>query len=244
MTVENLEIIHFEEVTSTNDIAKKIIDSGENYCNKVITATYQTKGRGAASNSWTSKRGENLLMSIIFCPQIHASKQFYISKAISLALIEYLKSRGVNAKIKWPNDIIVNRQKIAGILIENTISGINLQTSIIGIGLNVNQIDFQDLIIATSLKKETGKTYNLLKELNDFLEFVTKFLNLCNDNFAILDENYRKNLIGIAEFLQYRDKNGYFRSKIKEIDEFGRLVLIDEKSQQRVYGFKEVELIM
>ncbi len=242
--IENFEIIHYKEVTSTNDIAKKIIDENKNFCNKVIFADYQTQGRGYATNTWISDYGQNFLMSIIICPELAAHQQFYISKAISLEIIEYLKNKNIRAKIKWPNDILVNQNKIAGILIENSILGNNIQSSIIGIGLNINQVEFHGVSNVTSLHKENGTAYDLTKELNIFLSFRTKFLNLCiNKNFEELDELYFSNLFGTHNFHKYRDKTGTFQAIVRGVDEFGRLVLTDKKQQKRTYGFKEVELI-
>ena len=242
--IKNLEIIHYKEVTSTNDIAKKIIDENKDVCNKVIFADYQTQGRGYATNTWISDGEQNFLMSIIICPKILAQQQFYISKAVSLAIIEYLKSKNIDAKIKWPNDILVNNNKIAGILIENSVIGNKIQNSIIGIGLNVNQIDFKRVINATSMRIESGKEYNLTKELNIFLSFISDFLNLCiKKNYEQLDELYFSNLFGTYNFQKYRDKTGYFEAIVNGVDEFGRLVLTDKNKQKRTYGFKEVELI-
>lgn len=247
MKFNEFEIIYLEELESSNNYAKKYIDDNfeQKNCNKVIHTNFQTKGRGAFENSWYSSRDLNLLFSVIICPKIKAKDQFFISKITSLAIIDYLKRKGVNAKIKWPNDILVDNKKISGILIENSIISDKISNSIVGIGINLNEVLFPDEINACSLKLIKNINFDINTELVLFLSSYSKFLNLCKyDNFYSIDDQYFSRLIGINEFLRYKKDNEIFEAKVIDIDEFGRLVLENLVGEKQVFGFKEVELII
>ena len=82
----------------------------------MVTANYQSDGNGQRGKTWESNINENLLLSVVIEPRISISKQFEISKTVSLSICDLLTDLGLNPKIKWPNDILVSKQKIAGIL--------------------------------------------------------------------------------------------------------------------------------
>ncbi len=243
---QNFKITHLPEVDSTNNFALSLLNKKSNisYCNTVIHADFQTSGKGAYKNTWESNKAENLLFSIIICPEISAENQFLISKITSLSLIEYLKSHGIQAKIKWPNDILVNQKKIAGILIENSILGHNISTSTIGIGLNINQLQFSIELKAISLSLlKSNQKFDLSSELDKFLLFFKKWLNICHSNSETVHSEYFLKLWGTTEILNYKDDNQNFKAKIHNIDDFGRVTLQLTDNQLKTYGFKEVELI-
>lgn len=154
-----MSITWLDVVDSTNDEAKRQILSLNHL--SVISAVHQTAGRGQRGNTWSSESGMNLTFSIVikYGPEgygyLAAADQFTISKIASLAVIEFLKTYSIDAKIKWPNDIYVNDKKIAGILIEHAMQGERMAYSIIGIGLNTNQISFDsNLFNPTSIRLE------------------------------------------------------------------------------------------
>ena len=123
---------------STNLDAWRNKDTAEDMT--VWCAEYQTAGRGQRGNRWESRQGENLMFSILFRPRdLKAAGQFVISQICSVGIVRYLSDLGLDARIKWPNDIYIGDRKICGMLIENTLKGDTLAVSIAGIGLNVNQ---------------------------------------------------------------------------------------------------------
>ncbi|MBN2893009.1 MAG: biotin--[acetyl-CoA-carboxylase] ligase [Bacteroidales bacterium] len=243
----NYKIIELPEVDSTNNYAHNLLEatSDSSLCNTIVLADYQTAGRGAYQNSWESKKNENLTFSIIFCPQIEAKNQFIISKMVSFSLINYLKNLKIDAQIKWPNDILVNKKKIAGILIENSIIGSKISDSIIGIGFNINQLEFGNELNATSLSLEKKVLFDVKKELDVFLTFFDELKFYCSEkNYNFINLEYMNYLLGKDDYLRYRDSNGEFDAKIHEIDEFGRLIVKLKTGEQRKFGFKEVELVL
>ena len=134
-----MPITRFEQITSTNDEARnRHYSHGD-----IITAEFQTAGRGQRGNRWSSRVGENLMLSLVLEPTfLHASRQFLLSEAVALGLVDTLAEFGIAARIKWTNDIYVGDRKICGVLIEHDLRGAHLARTIVGIGLNINQVEF------------------------------------------------------------------------------------------------------
>ncbi|PID92249.1 MAG: biotin--[acetyl-CoA-carboxylase] ligase [Bacteroidetes bacterium] len=139
----NMKWIKLDSTDSTNREAARILARGNTGEEFVITAEYQSDGKGQGLHSWHSNPGENLLMSLVFFPAfLSASHQFQLSRLLSLSLCFFLEEEGLKPSVKWPNDILLGSSKLAGILIENAILGQHLSHSIAGIGLNLNQKAF------------------------------------------------------------------------------------------------------
>jgi len=156
------EIIFLSNVVSTNTTAADYIRSGMTREGMVIRAGYQSAGKGQLGNSWESEDGKNLLFSIILFPNmLAATEQFLLCEFISLGIHDYLNTIISGCKIKWPNDIYAGDDKIAGILIENSLAGNAITSSVAGIGLNINQEVFSEQIPnPVSLKMITGINYD------------------------------------------------------------------------------------
>ena len=106
----------------------------------LVTADFQTAGRGQAGNSWESEAGKNLLFGLLFHPrEVEANRQFILSQAVALSICETLSDYAEDIRIKWPNDIYWKDRKICGMLIENTLVGRCIENCIIGAGININQ---------------------------------------------------------------------------------------------------------
>ena len=103
--MDQIEIIHKKTVSSTNDEVKQL-----NRDLVLVTAEEQTKGRGQRGNSWESEKGKNLTFSLLVKPKnLYIEKQFYLSKTVSLAVVNTLKRYGLETTVKWPNDIYTGR---------------------------------------------------------------------------------------------------------------------------------------
>ena len=164
----------------------------------VVAAVEQTAGRGQGTHTWHSLREQNLLFSMLFKPEaLPASNIILITCATTLGLLDYLESKGVKARIKWPNDIWVDEKKICGILIENTLDGDSVSKSIIGIGFNLNQTEWpEDLPNPVSLKQLTGADYEPGKELELLAEKIRRRFALIGsrDGESGLQEEFGKNV--------------------------------------------------
>lgn len=169
------KIVHLESVDSTNNYTANVFKEGSIEHGTVILADIQTNGRGQRGNTWQSGAFENITMSIAIDPNLcKINNLISLNHITSIALFKIISSYCENVKIKWPNDILVNQNKIAGILIESQFSG-NKMHSVIGIGLNVNQTDFENSK-STSLFIETQKTMNIKSLVFEFISFFNETL--------------------------------------------------------------------
>lgn len=149
LTFFDYPILHFKEVDSTSDFLKR--DAAKHP--QLILADFQSNGRGQFGRNWESLASDNLCFSFQFFPEnIFMDMGHKISQAVAISLIEVLNDiiYPERAYIKWPNDIIVKDKKIAGILIESTVTNSKIDRIIVGIGLNVNQKRFSNQLLNAS----------------------------------------------------------------------------------------------
>ncbi|MBP8959390.1 MAG: biotin--[acetyl-CoA-carboxylase] ligase [Bacteroidales bacterium] len=238
--------LYFERLSSTNTHASAMLRKNKIQEGTVIYTGFQTAGRGHGQNRWESEKDKNLLMSIVLYPSvIRADKQFLLSKVISLGIKDFLNNFVSEVSIKWPNDIFIKNDKIAGILIENSIIRNEIDHTIAGIGLNVNQEHFpKELINATSLKILTGREYNLeqcLEELSKKLD--ARYKQLLYNRIKRIDDDYKSSLYRFNQFTEFHDNRGLFEGKIISVTDSGRIQIEDRKGRIYEYGFKEVDFL-
>ena len=233
----NWEIIHIDETDSTNQWLKDHTE-GQTPC--VVVADFQTAGRGCGTNTWESERGKNLLFSVMLHPEnLPANKQFQISMAISLAIVDAVGQLVGDLSIKWPNDIYWRNGKLAGILIENRLQGNLIKDCIMGVGLNVNQRAFHsDAPNPVSLWQITGQETDREQLLQEILKSLDVLLA------TDIKDRYMKMLYRRKGFHPYTDKDGVFMAEIVGVEDDGHLLLNDEDGLQRRYAFKEVHFII
>ena len=247
MNLTSKNLILLNEVESTNNYANQLVLSKAAEHGTVVLAQYQKKGRGQQGNFWESEFGKNMLTSFIVFPQfLTAAKQFYLSKIVSLALIDFLKTETNEVSVKWPNDIYVRNKKIAGILIENSIKAVNVSSAIIGIGLNLNQEKFiSNAPNPVSLKQITGKDYILetvVRQISEY--FFLLYEKLQAEYFNEIDTNYYNQLFRANEWALFEKQGIQFEAKISGIGEFGQLILENRNGFISEYMFKEVEFVI
>jgi BirA family biotin operon repressor/biotin-[acetyl-CoA-carboxylase] ligase len=245
MFLSGENIILLDEVESTNNYASQLVsDRVEN--GTVVLARFQNRGRGQAGNGWESESGKNLLMSMVLYPEfLDASRQFLISKIVSLALFDLLKDEVETLSVKWPNDLYIGSRKLAGILIEHAVKGIKLESTIVGIGLNLNQEHFEsDAPNPVSLKQITGQDYLIVEIAKQFLVHFRRWYDvLQSGSYTSIDEAYFSVLFGKEEWRRYRDENGIFEGRITGVGEFGQLIIEDRSAHAVDYMFKSVEFL-
>ncbi|MDD4745894.1 MAG: biotin--[acetyl-CoA-carboxylase] ligase [Salinivirgaceae bacterium] len=235
--MENEMILWLDSATSTNDILRSYVNKPNGFC---VAAKQQSLGRGQRGNVWQSEKEANILSSFLFSISAQVSNSFVISMLTSLAIVQFLEKLQCKAYIKWPNDIIVGNQKIAGMLIENDLLGEIIEYSIIGIGLNVNQKKFENLPKATSLHRLTGKRYdipNLISMLR--VELLAEFD--ANQSFEIVKKRYLEKLYQ-REKAKYFNKNDQFVAKVMNVEPDGALVLMTTDAVVKKFYFKEIEM--
>lgn len=221
----------------------------------VTAARFQTAGRGQRGNKWTSERGENLTFSMLIrfgeggFPPLPVSRQFAMTKAATLGIVSYLAGKGVEATIKWPNDIYVRDKKICGMLVENVLEGDKVAVSFVGIGLNMNQREFDSsLLNPTSLSLATGLRYDLESELEILASILAaSFARVLGaGNPFAGDERYESLLYRKGEFHEYVDCSDgtVFEGEILGVTPEGRLRVINKEGERKEFAFKEINFII
>ena len=236
-----------KRVDSTNLESRRILNRGEVAEPFWLTAHDQFAGRGHIDSQWESEPGMNFTASLVLYPsKLAAFNQFQLSKLVSLGLADFFELYLDNVKVKWPNDLYINDQKIAGILIENEISGEWISRSIIGIGVNINQTSFvSDAPNPVSLGELTGLNLDL-QEISDLIRsrVEIRLESMHSISHKDLDQEYLKKLYRYKEFAPYRHKDFWIEARIIGIEEYGELVLEEKSGEIKSFGFKEIEFIL
>jgi len=242
-----INVIELEETTSTNTEAKLLIEKEKPLEGTVIIANKQTKGKGQQGNSWQTEAGKNLTCSYILYPVfLGADKHFYLNMVVSLAVKEACEVvLEDEVKVKWPNDIYYGNKKIAGILIENSISGATVITSVVGIGLNVNQTEFDtELQNAGSLKQFTGHDILLQKIQQDLNIYLEKYyLQLRQQHFHFLQRAYTEALFRYNQTAYFKKGEQTFKGEITGIARDGKLI-IESNGKELRFNMQEVKFMI
>ena len=242
--------VFLPETESTNSYAIELLKNVNAIEGTVVYTHKQTQGKGQRGNSWNAEPERNVTLSLILKPNFLNSKNtFYLSKITALALhdvmTENLNDSQFDIKIKWPNDILVDRKKIAGVLIENSFLNESVQWSVAGIGLNVNQSDFGTLNTAVSLNLLTDKNYSLETVMESlFAHFEKWFLRLKRQELKLIDNSYQKLLFGLNTIGEFEHKGNRFKASVQGVNGSGLLQLKTENGEIKTFEIKEVSFIL
>lgn len=243
-----INLIKVDATESTNSLLKEFVRSKTVTTLSCIWAKNQTNGRGQMGNQWNAKAGQNLTFSIYTPISIELTAyNIAINLLTALSVFNTLKQFNLpQLYIKWPNDIMSANKKIGGILIENLYQNGVSSGSIIGIGLNVNQVSFEGLPYASSLKKITSNTFNLQSLLLDILNnFEQALTSYTSSNFNCLKLEYEKRLFrnGKASTFIKNEGNTRFTGIIQGISNAGKLIVLEEDEIINHYALKEIRLL-
>ncbi|MET0760125.1 MAG: biotin--[acetyl-CoA-carboxylase] ligase [Flavobacterium sp.] len=242
-----MKLIKLDAIDSTNDFLKSLAGSQivENYT--VVTAENQIKGKGQMGAKWVSETGKNLIMSILIKDLLLDVNQIYnLNVAVSLSVISALENFAIpKLSIKWPNDIMSDNKKIGGILIENSIKTNGEIISIVGIGLNVNQINFDELPKASSLSVIMGTNFDKEEVLFKIVENLKiNVAKLLNNQSEKLWRDYNFNLFKKGIPMPFESQNGdKFMGIIQDVNDFGRLQILLEDDSIVTFGVKEIQML-
>ena len=242
-----LQYHHFEKLDSTNAYLQRQ-QSECDIRNWVVSTEEQTAGKGMGSNGWESEVGKNLTFSLaVDMSFLPAERQFLLSEAVPLGIVEVLDTvlPADKISIKWPNDLVYENRKLAGILINSTIKANMMDVSIIGIGLNVNQMQFQDWPThPISLKMITGQTYDLQPLMEQIADRILIKVEQLKSDPAIIEQEYLKRLFRYQTWADYEVDGKVLRLFMTGIDVFGRLQLVDEAQQSYLFDIKEIKFVL
>lgn len=239
--------LHLEKAVSTNTYLQEIGEHERARC--VVYADEQTAGKGMGANVWESEPGLNLTFSMgVDMTFLKAADQFLLSQAVPLGLLDVLDKRlpSNDLFVKWPNDLYFGNRKLCGILINSTIHGTDMGVSVIGIGLNVNQMCFQDWpthpISMKMILNEEVALEPLLKQLVDAVDQRIQQLR-SPKGVAKIKGDYLNRMYRYHQWGQFETKDGLVRLFVEGIDEFGRLVTLDESGTTQIFDIKEIKFV-
>jgi BirA family biotin operon repressor/biotin-[acetyl-CoA-carboxylase] ligase len=233
-------LTHLTSVDSTNNYAAKLIKEGVVSSGAVIMADVQTAGKGQRGSIWDAKPGENLLLSVVLRHvNMSVNEQFVLNQLTALAIKDLLGKFGISSSVKWPNDVFVGEEKIAGILIESSISGSLIKDVIIGIGLNVNQTEFSGMR-ATSMLNQLKENFAVRAVLDELLIHLNYWWSKLVDNGKDeIHQAYLNHLLGFKQWRTFLAGNRSIEGRIDGVDEWGRLMLTSN-DQKYVFDLKEI----
>ena len=244
----NPYFLHLTSIESTNAFLLEKAET-QNVVNYVVYADYQSHGKGMGNNTWESEPLKNLTFSMALDTAfIDVANQFQISQTVAVALhrclSEYVDTDGL--QVKWPNDILFENRKLAGVLISNILKDNNMSLSVIGIGLNVNQTRFMDWPTnPVSMKMITGMDYDLKSVLDDIVDkIMSEVESLKSGYYQQINEYYLSKLYRYRQWGSYLVGNDEKRLFMKGLDKFGRILLCDSDSVEYAFDVKQIKFLM
>jgi BirA family transcriptional regulator, biotin operon repressor / biotin---[acetyl-CoA-carboxylase] ligase len=238
------QFLYLTTCHSTNDVAKSLHNRGLCENGMVIFTDNQTHGRGQQGTSWLSEPSQNLTFSIVLrLSHLPLANQFLFNKALSIHLLgffrTYFSAPDDAFCIKWPNDVYLNGKKVAGVLLENSLSGNHITSSVVGIGLNVNQQVF-DFPHASSLAVLLNRTLDRYELLDDLLHYLDEnlplnFESMSHAEVQTIHKVYDASLWGLHQLRWYQSSADPFLAMLKGVDEQGLLIL---ETNERIERFE------
>ncbi|UOK41286.1 MULTISPECIES: biotin--[acetyl-CoA-carboxylase] ligase [Flavobacterium] len=242
-----MNIIKLSATSSTNDFLKALLTKQfvENFT--VVTAENQTSGRGQMGAVWAVESGKNLTFSVLVkdvLPDINTI--FHLNVLVAICLTEVLEQLKIpNIAIKWPNDILADNKKIAGILIENSLKSGGEIVSVVGIGLNVNQKNFDGLPKAGSLCGILNREFDKDEILISIVETLKRNVALLqNKDYGLFWEKYNQRLFKKGLPMPFEDKDGFrFMGIIQGVTANGKLEVLLEDDSVKTFEIKEIQML-
>ena len=236
-----MQLIKLDAIDSTNQYLSDLHSNVLLEDFAIVVADYQTDGRGQQGNRWYSEKGKNLIMSVLKKKiKINLDRQFNINMRVSLAVLSALRTYKIpDLSIKWPNDILSCNFKIAGILIQVIVQKNQIKSSIIGIGINVNQVNFENLPKAISMKNVLEKKIDLQRLRLKVTEQLKYFFKLSDQK--VLMSLYEKELYKKGKISNFVDSDGIsFDGTVQGITRAGK-IKINTLSGLKIYDLKSIK---
>ena len=217
----------------------------------VIRALAQTAGRGQGTNGWHASPGQNLTFSLVAYPTwLPLSRLFVLNQIASLAVAGAVAAYcpdETEVRVKWPNDVLVDNRKIAGILIQNGLRGTRLAWSVIGIGLNVNESNFPVDLMATttSLGRQTDQPLLLDDVLTAVLnQLATNYNRALDNGLDELNGQYHHRLYRKGQLTNFYlpETDEQLQATITGVSQDGQLQLIDTQREQLSYRLRAIKM--
>lgn len=238
----------FERVTSTNDVILKLAEAG---CleGTVVTAEFQTRGRGRQGRRWVQTREKALAFSLLLRPKLHPDELSEITLAASVAVAKTLENFKFKPQIKWPNDLLLGGRKVCGILTELGPKKDKMTPVILGIGINLNQTtkDFPRELrgTATSLYRFSGRRVERVRFLQILLFQLEETFHWVTDrNFSKVLTEWRKRSATLGQQVKVTQAHHLFYGQVADIDEKGALLVRNDVGIMERVTSGDVEVLL
>jgi BirA family biotin operon repressor/biotin-[acetyl-CoA-carboxylase] ligase len=232
----------FQETTSTNDIVEKLARDGVKE-GMVVFAESQTKGRGRFGRKWISPPRKGLWFSLLLRPKLLPVEATQLTVAAATALVRAIQSEtGLAPDVKWPNDVLLNGRKLAGILTEMSAEGDRVNHVIVGIGVDVNQepSDFPPEVrdIATSLRIETGQPVHRAELATAIIEELDNdYARICCGEFSVIADEWEACCATLGRNVSIRIGDRRIQGRAESLDDAGALLVRTEHGRiERILG--------
>lgn len=226
------EIVCFTETDSTNVRARKLGENGAAH-GTLVVAEQQTAGRGRRGRGWESPAGSSIYMSLLLRPEFLPNKAPMLTIVMAYSVATALREQtGLDFRIKWPNDIVLNGKKVVGILTEMSTEIEYINHVVIGVGINVNTEAFPEEICATatSIRRESGKTWRRAELIAAILrQFEVQYERFVKEeDLAYLREAYDAILVNCNREVRILGEKDGYRAVALGIDDQGELLVRKE----------------
>ena len=239
-------VVYYDEIDSTNNRAKEAGDNKAPH-GTLFVADMQVAGKGRRGRVWQSPAGSSIYMTILLYPEISPLKAPQLTLVMAIAVAEGIKEvTGLDTKIKWPNDIVVNGRKICGILTEMSTEIDYINHVVIGAGINVNQDDFPEDIrkTASSLKMELGKQVKrseliaaIMKSFEKDYEIFVK-----TEDLSGLQELYNSMLVNLDRDVKVLEPGNDSEAHALGINKTGELIVRTAEGEEKEIYAGEVSV--
>jgi len=241
-----MQLIKLDAIDSTNEFLKGLSSNQilENFT--VVTAENQSKGKGQMGSVWDSEPSKNLIMSILITGFVTDSNRIFdINIMVSVSIIQALNDLNIpELSIKWPNDIMSYTKKIGGILIENSLKSDGSINSIVGLGLNVNQLNFQNLPKASSLAVICNTTFNKEDILLKIVEKLEQNIQSWDKKSDLFWTEYTNKLFKKGIPMPFKDQNNQnFMGIIQGVSAIGKLQILLGDDSVSEFDVKEIQML-
>lgn len=239
-------VLYFEETDSTNNQAKLAAENGAEH-GTLAVAEHQSAGKGRRGRSWSSPRGTGIFMSLILKPDLRPEYASMLTLVTALSVSRALEEvTELKPMIKWPNDLVVNRKKVTGILTEMSAELEQIHYVVIGIGINANIEEFPEELkeTATSLCIEAGRKFSRAALIAAFLKYFEEDFERFEktSDLSLLIEEYNQRLINRGNIVRILDPAGEYTGKAIGVNEKGGLVVEREDHRIEVITSGEVSV--
>ncbi len=234
-------VYYYSVTDSTNSCIKALAETGAKQ-GTLVVADMQSAGKGRRGRSWYSEAGSGVWMSILLRPEFEPNQASMITLVAALAAAKAIRDvSGLDARIKWPNDIVINGKKVCGILTEMSLEADYIRYVVCGIGINVNHKEFPEDIraTATSLMLESGEKVSRIQLISELWKHFEKYYELfCADgDLKHLKAEYNSILVNKDKQVRVLEPKGEWSGKATGINNKGELLVeTEDGSVNKVYS--------